>query len=255
VDKRVATATRPVGGFFAGVGLLGRGLAMYARSPGVLLIGLVPAVIAFALLFSGFVAVCYFIGPESRAVTWFAHGWSTGARDLVQLIAGIAIIGVTALLSIVAFTALTLAIGDPFYEKISEHVDERFGGVPDAVRLPWWRGIWRGIGESVRLLAFSAVVGLLLFVAGFLPAVGQTVVPAIGALVGGWALALELTAVPFARRGMRLRQRRQVLRQHRWMALGFGTAVFACFLIPLGAIIVMPAAVAGATLMTRRVLP
>ena len=38
------------------------------------------------------------------------------------------------------------------------------------------------------------------------------------------------------------------------MAVGFGAAVFVCFLIPLGAILVMPAAVAGATLLTRRIL-
>jgi CysZ protein len=44
-----------------------------------------------------------------------------------------------------------------------------------------------------------------------------------------------------------------VLRRHRWLALGFGVAVFLCFLIPLGAVLLMPAAVAGATLLTRRV--
>ena len=38
------------------------------------------------------------------------------------------------------------------------------------------------------------------------------------------------------------------------MALGFGVAVFLCFLIPLGAILVMPAAVAGATLLSREAL-
>jgi CysZ protein len=36
--------------------------------------------------------------------------------------------------------------------------------------------------------------------------------------------------------------------------LGFGVAVFCCFLIPLGAILLMPAAVAGATLLSRTVL-
>jgi CysZ protein len=38
------------------------------------------------------------------------------------------------------------------------------------------------------------------------------------------------------------------------MALGFGAATFVSFLIPLGAIVVMPAAVAGATLLSRRIL-
>jgi CysZ protein len=35
--------------------------------------------------------------------------------------------------------------------------------------------------------------------------------------------------------------------------MGFGVAVFVCFLIPFGAVLVMPAAVAGATLLTRHV--
>jgi CysZ protein len=250
VDKRAA---RPVSDFFAGVGLLGRGLGMYVRNPGLLLLGLIPALLAFVLLVGGFIAILVFLGPESRALTWFASGWSTGLRDIFRLLAAIAVVGVFLLLAIVAYTGLTLAIGEPFYEKISERVEDRYGGLPQAVDLPWWKELLRGIGESIRLVAFSAVIGLLLFVAGFLPAIGQTVVPVIGALVGGWALALELTGVAFARRGLRLRDRRRVLRRHRWLALGFGVSVFLCFLIPLGAVIVMPAAVAGATLMTRRI--
>jgi CysZ protein len=38
------------------------------------------------------------------------------------------------------------------------------------------------------------------------------------------------------------------------MALGFGVAVFCCFLIPLGAVLIMPAAVAGGTLLARHSL-
>jgi CysZ protein len=72
--------------------------------------------------------------------------------------------------------------------------------------------------------------------------------------VAGWILAVELTGVPFQRRGQRLRDRRAALRGHRPMALGFGAAVFVCFLIPLGAVLLMPAAVAGGTLLSRRAL-
>lgn len=253
MDNRVAPPGRRVPSFFAGIGLLGRGLGSYARSPGLLLLGMLPALITFVLLVGGFVAVAAFLGPESRAVTWFAGNWPTGSRDLVRALAQIAILGVYVLVSIVAFTGLTLAIGDPFYEKISERVEDRLGGLPGAVDRPWWKELSRGLLESIRLVTLSIVIGLLLFVGGLLPAVGQTVVPVIGALVGGWALAVELTGVAFARRGLRLRDRRRVLRQHRWLTLGFGVAVFVCFLIPLGAVLMMPAAVAGATLLTRQV--
>ncbi|WP_345625751.1 EI24 domain-containing protein [Rugosimonospora acidiphila] len=235
-----------------GVGLLVRGLGTYARNPGLVVLGMLPALIAFALLLVALIALLVFLGPESRAVTWFANGWSDGLRDLLRVLAAITIVGVFALLAFVAFTGLTLAVGDPFYEKISERVEDALGGVPNAVEVPWWRGIFRGLAESIRLLVFSAVVGVLLFVGGLLPAVGQTVVPVIGALVGGWVLALELTGVAGARRGLRLRERRELLRRHRFLALGFGVSVFVCFLIPFGAILGMPAAVVGATLMTRR---
>jgi CysZ protein len=77
-------------------------------------------------------------------------------------------------------------------------------------------------------------------------------VPVLGAMVGGWVLALELTGVPFERRGLRFRHRRAMLRQRRAMALGFGMATFVSFLVPLGAVFAMPAAVAGATLLSRR---
>jgi len=238
--------------FLTGIGFLGRGLAVYARNPGLVLLGMLPALIAFVVLVTGFGAVLYFLGPESRALTGFAHGWPAGARELVQALAEAAIVVVSVFLVIIVYTGLTLLIGDPFYEKISQRVEDQLGGVPNAVNLPFWKELRRSVGESVRLVVFSAAIGILLFVGGLLPAVGQTVVPVIAAFIGGWALTVELTGIPFARRGLRLRDRRRILRQHRWLALGFGVSVFVCFFIPLGAVLVMPAAVIGATLLTRR---
>ncbi len=240
--------------FVTGIGLLGRGLAMYGRSPGLLLLGVVPALISGILIVAVLVTVIYFISDLASAVTWFADGWTADVRDTVRLVAGIGIVGVCGLVAIVTFTSITLAIGEPFYEKISERVERQLGGAGNAVSLPFWSEMWRGITESIRLIALSAAVGIPLFVAGFIPGVGQTVVPVIGALFGGWFLAIELVGVPFTRRGLRLADRRRILRQHRPLAVGFGAAVFACFLIPLGAVLVMPAAVAGGTLLARRIL-
>ena len=170
------------------------------------------------------------------------------------MVAGLSLVGVCGLVAFVTFTSITLAIGDPFYERIAVHVEDELGGVPNAVDIPWWRSLGQGVLESIRLVAVSAVVGIPLFLAGFLPVVGQTAVPVIGALVGGWFLAIELVGAPFARRGLRLADRRRVLRQNRPLAVGFGAAVFVCFLVPLGAIVTMPAAVAGAALLSHRVL-
>ncbi|WP_067508913.1 EI24 domain-containing protein [Actinoplanes sp. TFC3] len=250
-ESRLGSTTRD---FFTGAGLLGRGLGLVLRSPRLLGLGLLPALIAGALYTAALITLITFIGDVAAAVTWFADDWSTVWRDLLRLIAGGAVLGLAGLLGVLTFTAVTLLIGDPFYEKISGLVERRYGGVPDEVEVPLWQSLRRSLTDSVRLIALSVVVGIPLFAAGFIPVVGQTVVPVIGGAVGGWLLALELTGVPFEKRGKRLRDRRVHLRERRPLALGYGVAVFVCFLIPLGAVLLMPAAVAGAALLSRKVL-
>lgn len=253
-----APVARGAGGavrdLFAGAGLLLRGAGMYGRSPRLLLLGVVPALIAMLVVGGAFALLAWFVDDIAGALTGFAHGWAPGARQAVRFVAAIAVLGAAGLLAILTFTALTLTIGDPFYEKISERIERRLGGVPGAVDRPWYRDLLRNIADSGRLLALSALVGIPLFLLGLVPVVGQVTAAVAGALVGGWMLALELTGVAFARRGMRLAQRRAALRSRRALAVGFGAATFVCFLIPFGAILLMPAAVAGATLLTRRVL-
>ena len=249
-----ASAVGTAGQFLSGVGLLFRGLAVYLRSPRLVLLGLVPALISGALFVSAYATLVYFVTDLAELVTPFADGWPEATRDVTRLIAVLAFLGLGALVGVLTFTAVTLVIGDPFYEKISERVEARYGGVPGEVEVPWYRSIRRSISDSLRLVGLSVLFGIPLFLAGLIPVVGQTAVPVIAALVGGWLLALELVGVPFQRRGLRLPDRRRSLRAVRPTALGFGTAVFLCFLIPLGAVLVMPAAVAGATLLARRSL-
>jgi CysZ protein len=247
----VALAARQ---FATGVGLLARGLGLVLRSPRLMLLGLIPALIAGVLYTIALATLIRLLPEISEQVTWFADDWTGWLRDTVQVFAGAGVLGLSVLLGVLTFTAVTLLIGDPFYEKISELVEDRFGGVPEQVEVGLLRSLRRSIADSLRLIGFSVLVAIPLFLLGFLPFVGQTVIPVLGGAVGGWVLALELTGVPFQRRGQRLRHRRVVLRQHRPLALGFGAAVFATFLIPLGAIFMMPAAIAGATLLARKAL-
>jgi len=239
----------PLREFGTGAGLLGRGLGMWGRSPKLMLLGAVPALIAGALIVVGLGTLAFFAGDLAALVTPFADGWSSGARGFVRVLVWIAIVGVGVLLSVLVFTALTLAIGEPFYEKISAAVERAHGGAPGTAEV----SLARAVVDSVRLVGVSLLVGVPLFLAGFLPLVGQTVVPVLGALVGGWLLAVEVTGTPFQRRGLRLRDRRRALARYRWCTLGFGVCVFLLFLIPFGAVPVMPAAVAGGTLLARRV--
>lgn len=248
------TPTGALSGFLRGAGLLARGLGLYARSPRLLILGLIPVVITAIVFTALIIVLLIFLGDLAAAATWFADDWSDTGQTVVQVIAGIAILGLAVLLSIVTFTATALTLGEPLYERISDQVEQWCGGMTGEVEIGFWRGFRQSLADSARVVAITASLGIVLFAAGFLPAVGQTVVPVLGAAVGGWFLALELVGIPYNRRGLRLRDRRQGLRGHRPTALGFGMAVFLCFLIPGGAVLMMPAAVAGGTLLARQTL-
>jgi CysZ protein len=239
--------------FFTGTGLLLRGLGLVARSPRLLLLGLVPGAISFAVVLTALGFLLWFAGDIAAVLTWFADDWSEPVRQVFRSLVTVAVDVAGLILAVVTFTALTLTIGDPFYEAISKRVDDRFGGVSE-IEAPWHRTFAWNLADSLRLLLLSLSASVVLFVLGFIPVVGQTVVPVMGAVIGGWLLAVEISGVPFNRRGLRLRERRRLLRANRALTLGFGVPVFVVFLVPFVAVLVMPGAVAGSTLLTRRLL-
>jgi Uncharacterized protein involved in cysteine biosynthesis len=244
----------PVAGFATGIGYLGRGFAMYRRHPRLMLLGLVPAVIAFVALLAAFIAMVMFVDDFIVFLTPYAEDWPDFPRTVLRGAGVAAVVVVWAVVSLLAYVALTLLIGQPFYEAISKKVEDRLGGVPNEVDVSFWRSLPRTIVDSLRLGVFSVLVSVGLFVIGLIPVAGAVVAFLLGARFMGWVLALELTSVPFDRRGLRYADRKQALRANRPLALGFGAATFVCTLVPLFTVIAMPAAVAGATLLSRRIL-
>ncbi|MEV0647618.1 EI24 domain-containing protein [Phytomonospora sp. NPDC050363] len=239
--------------FANGFRLAARGLGMWARRPKLMLLGAIPALITLILFVVGWVFLLANIGDLSTWATGWAGDWSEGWKTTMEVIAGLAIVGVGALLTFLTYTAVTMIVGDPFYESISGEVEKLCGGVNGEVEIKFWAGIGRSVVEAVRLLMRTLVVALFLFVAGFIPFVGQTVIPVIGALVAGWFFTVSIVAVPFTRRGVDYTGRRKRLAQNRPLAVGFGTAYVLLFLIPGGAVLATPAAVAGGTLLAREI--
>lgn len=234
--------------------MVGRGLRMWVTSPGLMFLGVIPALIVGILYAAALVVLAFNLDAIATWLTPFAEEWGEPFRLGTRIAAALGVVAVTLLVVIATYTALTLAVGDPFYEKIWRRVEERLGGIRDEVEVPMWRSIRVGIADSLRIVVFAALVGITLFVGGFIPVVGQTLVPVLGATTAGWVLAVELTGRVFEARGISPGQRRRVLKGSRALSLGFGVATYLLFLIPLGAILVMPAAVAGATLLGREAL-
>jgi len=237
--------------FFAGVGLLGRGLATWSTSPRLMLTGAIPALLVALAYTAGLVALAVNSPGIAEWITPFADGWTEPWRTVIRVSAALALVAVAVLVVVFTFTAITLAVGDVFYERIWRHTEERLGDAPREPQGGFWRLLRRGIETGVRILALTVAIGLLLFVAGLVPVVGQIASPVLAALFGGWVLALELTGYAFDARGVPLKGRRRMLGARRPRTLGFGVAVYLLFLIPLGAVFAMPAAVVGATRLAR----
>ncbi|WP_248958862.1 EI24 domain-containing protein [Sphaerisporangium perillae] len=247
---------RGIGGFADGIKYFFQGLGWVARNPRQWLFGLIPALIALVLYIVALVLLGNHAGDLASWATPFADDWSEVARDGLRFLLGLVVFALGLVLAVITFTAATLAIGEPFYEKLSERVEEDMGGVEKAADIPLWRSIARSVRDSLITLVYVLMFTIPLFVLGFVPVIGQTVVPVLGAAVSGFFLTVELTALAMERRGLARKQRFAVLRADRSPALGFGVLVFLIFLIPFGAVVAMPAAVAGATIMVRaRLVP
>lgn len=240
--------------FLSGASLLFRGLGLWKTAPRLMWFGMLPALIVGAVTLAALIAFGVNLELIARLVTPFANEWDEPYRSGLRIVAGLAFSVVAVLLVVFTFTAVTLAVGEPFYERIWRHVETQLGDAPVAPAVGFWSSLWHGIGTGIRMLIPVVGLGIVLFVIGFIPVVGQILVPTLGALFGGWFLAVELTGLAFDNRGFDLRVRRKALGSRRAHSLGFGVATYLCFLVPLGAVFFMPAAAAGAAMLTRDVL-
>ncbi|MFC5930636.1 hypothetical protein D6T64_16425 [Cryobacterium melibiosiphilum] len=244
----------PVRQALAGVGFLGKGFSMWITSPRLMLIGAIPALIVGAVYVVGIVFLAINLSGIAEWATPFAAGWAEPWRTAVRFaVAAVVVIGSIVLLSY-TYVAVTLLVGDPFYERIWRSVEARLGDAPAESSTGLVRSVLRAVADALRLLAPVVLVGLVILVCGLIPVVGGLLAFTLGALFGGWILALELTGLAFDARGYTLRQRRALLAGRRATSLGFGVATYLLFLIPVAAVFVMPAAVAGAALLSRDAL-
>ncbi|WP_406449807.1 EI24 domain-containing protein [Streptomyces sp. NBC_00876] len=217
-------------------------------------IGLLPGLITLFLYAGALIGLGYGADDLADWATPFADDWSSPWSGALRTTLTVLVFCLGLLLAVITFTAVTLLVGQPFYESLSEEVDRVEGGTVPKSGLPLWRELWISARDSVRILARVALYAVILFALGFVPVAGQTVVPLIGFCVTGYFLAEELTAVALQRRGMALKDRLVLLRGRRLLILGFGVPLGLAFLVPFVAVFLMPGAVAGATLLARELV-
>ncbi len=232
--------------FTEGFRLLARGFGMWRAHPRLLAWGLWPAIVAGALLLAALIPLFFWTDDIAAWSTPFAERWGVW-RDLLRAALGFVIVVAAIALAGAVFVALALTIGDPFYQRIWRGVEQELGGAEPV----GGTGFWATVREGIRLVVLGLLLALLTLALGFIPLVGGFLATVTGTILSGRLLARELTGRAFDARGLDSRDRSTLLRTRRARVLGFGVATQLCFLVPLGAIVTMPAAVAGSTILAR----
>lgn len=212
-------------------------------------LGMVPAVIALILVGAAIALLAVNASAIGAWLTPFATNWDATAGNVARELAGALVVVGAAVLAFYTFTTLTLLIGEPFYERIWRRAEQDLGGFPSAPLT-----FWRSAGGGVALVLRGAAYALLTLAVGLVPVAGPIIVPLLGAVLAGHLIARELTTRPLENRGVAGNARRAVRRGSRARQLGFGVMTQLFFLVPGGAILVMPAAVVGSTLLVRQML-
>ena len=236
-----------------GLGHLGRGIGFIFARPRLALLGMVPPLIVSALMVGLLISFGLFgLEPLTAAATgWVPESWRTAAQVVMGILVMVIAIGLAA----VTFSSITLLVGTPIYEKISEAVEQACGGAPLAPEERLAASIVRSIGQSLTVIALSLLLAIPVFLVGLVPVVGGIIGVIAGVVVGGTLIVVELIGSPYDRRGRRrLGDKFGAAKGRRMVALGFGIPVFWLFSLPLVSVVLFPAATAGATLLARDLL-
>lgn len=178
--------------------------------------------------------------------------WLEAVMDVVEALLWLMGVALAVLVFCYSFTLLANLIGGPFNGLLSARV-ERFeiGDEPDS-----GMNMMQEAGDAVvgefRLWSYYAKNALLLLlvtaVLFFIPLING-IIPILWFAFGAFMLSFEYMDNPMGNRGMPFRDKIAHLQQRRWLYLGFGSAVTLVTMIPVINLIIMPAAVAGATVL------
>lgn len=234
------------GNFFRGLGYLGEGFGLI-RQPGLRLFVIIPLVINVFL----FGAMFYFLAELFSVMIATAMGWLPDwawlrALDWVfWILYGLVIV----LMLAYGFVIVANLIGSPFYGYLAELTEKHLTGQEVSTDGSWAqiiRDIPRALWREVQKIAYYLPRALGLFIIGLIPVV-NLVAAVLWFLFNSWMMALQYVDFPADNNRVSFPELRRLLGATRLSALGFGLPVALAAMVPVLNLVVVPAAVCGAT--------
>ena len=215
-------------------------------SPGLRLFVILPLTVNVLLFFG---LIWFAVGQFSGWVDTFMPNLPTWLAFLEYILWPLFVVLVV-LMVFFSFTMLANIIAAPFNGFLAEKVEVVVRGEDAAPPFSWAELLTmlpRTIGRELRKLGYFAPRALALLVLSFIPVLNLVAAP-LWLLFGVWMMAVQYIDYPADNNKLSWADMMGWLRQRRWQSLSFGAVTYAALLVPVLNLLIMPAAVAGATL-------
>lgn len=218
-----------------------------ARAPGLARYVWLPALVSFVVTVAGLTFALGYVEQLSAWLTGLLPDWLgfltvvlTPLLYLVGLLTGVWLFGFVAVL-----------IASPFLGDLSIAVERSHFRTGPAEPPGFWSGLLGTITRELRKLGYHLPRLLVVFVLTLIPVINLAA-PVLWLIFGAWTLAVQFCDYPAENRGRPFRETVELLQRHRGAALGFGACAAFSLAIPLLNFLMIPVAVAGGTLLWRR---
>lgn len=232
---------------FAGPGYLFQGFGLLGK-PVLRRFVLVPLLVNI-LLFGGMIGLAYgWVNDLSANLIDNLPGWLQWLSYIV-----LPVFVLTSLVVIFySFSIVANLVAAPFNGLLAEAVEYHLTG--RQLEADWGqvlRDLLPSVASELRKLLYFVVRAVPLLLLLLVPGI-NLLASVVWVLFSAWMMTVQYIDYPMANHRMFFKQQRAVLRKRPVLAWSFGGLVMLCTLVPVMNFIVMPAAVAGATVLAVR---
>jgi len=223
--------------------------ARAARAPGLGRYTWLPLLVSFLIIAVGLTLAFGYLGDLAAYLTAQLPEWLAFLRlILVPLLYLLGILMGAWLLALLA-----VLVASPFLGDLSAAVERLEGGAGPEYRQSLWAGAVSAVGRELRKLAYYLPRLVVVFLVTLIPLVNAAA-PILWFVFGAWIMAVQFCDYPNENRGRPFRDTLALLQRNRATALGYGSCATLAMAVPLVNLLLIPAAVAGGTLLWRRLL-
>ncbi len=214
------------------------------RQPGVRIYAVMPLLINIVL----FASLIWFGYEQFSPLVDYMMSGVPAIFNFLRWIIWIIISTFTAIFIFFTFTPIANIVAAPFNALLSEKIEIKLTGKAISSSSSFMKMARDSFLSQIRKLVYIIFWSAVLLLISLIPMVNFAA-PFLWVIFGSWLLSLEYLDYPMGNHELNFTRQRQILAARKGLSLGYGSSVMVLTSIPLLNFIVMPVAVAGATVL------